>query len=348
MKLATARDTIDVLYGRPLARLSDCLRGFIVAEDGFWFIGADLNAIEARKVAWLAGDEPVLDIFRNKQDVYKFAASDIYTKPALEITDNERQVGKVAVLALGFGGGVGAFYTMSKAYNVNIGDAFPALWASATPENREKALANFKRNGRRYETTQNEFLAADLTKLAWREKHPKIVKYWYDLEEAACNAVGQKGKAFVAGAPGRQIKYLQHGSFLLCRLPSGRVISYPYPKLETVETPWGEPKIGLTYMATDVLEKGQKKRWGRTKAYGGLLCENVTQASSRCVLSDAIKRLESRGYPVVFHVHDEIICELLKGKGSVEEMSAIMSEVPAWAPGLPILAKGWNGCRYQK
>lgn len=335
---AELRDTIDLLYGEPLQILSSCLRGFLIGD----LTGVDLNSIEARMLAWLAGEETVLEVFRTHGKAYEATAADIYRCHYTDImkTDPRRQVGKVADLALGYQGGVGALQQMCGAFQVELAPAYPALWEIATEGQKDKALTNWKKTGKRYEISQEEFLASDLIKMMWREKRPAIVKYWTDLESAAITAVKNPGKAFKAGAAGREVTYKTNGSFLWCRLPSGRVLCYPYPSIEEVETPWGAMKDTLKYMG---ITSGINK-WQRQTAYGGLLAENVTQASSRCVLSDAMLRFEERGYPIVIHVHDEIVVEGC----DLKEAEKIMAEVPMWAEGLPIAAEGFQGRRYQK
>lgn len=304
-----AAPLIALGYGSPMSIISDCLRGMIRAKSGHDFIAADFSAIEARGLAWLAGEERVLEIFRGHGKIYEHAAAGIYGKPMEAVTKDERQIGKVAVLALGYQGGVGAFQTMARGYGVQV------------PDERAEEI-----------------------KTAWRKAHPAIVRYWFDLEDAAECAVLRPGGSFSAGATGREVTFKRRGNFLWCRLPSGRALCYPYPRLQTKVTPWGAPKDQVHYMAVN----GVTRKWELSHVYGGLLSENVTQALCRDLLAEAILRLEERGYPVVFHVHDEIVCEAPLGRGSLEEMEAIMSEVPAWAAGFPIKAEGWRGERFRK
>jgi DNA polymerase len=282
----------------------------ITAAEGYDLIACDLSQIEARVVAWLAGEEKVLRVFARGDDVYVHAAMDIYGIPDPKaVTPEQRAVGKVAILALGFGGGVGAFQMMARAYSVTIGDE-----------------------------------QAETVKKAWRAKNTRIVQYWYDLEDAAMNAVLHPGQVYSAGAEKRKVHYVMKGSCLWCRLPSGRLISYPFAEIREVKTPWGAMKDAVTYMAED----SQSHQWERHTAYGGLLCENITQAVARDVLAAALIRVEAAGYPVVFHVHDELATEMKEGLGSVKELTKIVCEVPIWAHGLPVAAEGWRGKRYRK
>lgn len=303
------RDYIDMCYGPVLDAMADSLRGFICAAPGKDFVAADFSAIEARVLAWLAGEEKVLDIFRTHGKIYEHAAAGIYNKHIDEVNKDERQIGKVAVLALGYGGGVGAFQSMARVYGVRVDDA-----------------------------------KADEIKKAWRDSHKKIVSYWYDLEGAAINAV-ELGVVCKAGPAGRQVAFVKKGSFLWCKLPSGRVLCYPYPQIKQVETPWGELRSALVFMSVN----GVTNKWEETKTYGGSLSENVTQAVARDLLAEALVRLEYNGFPVVMHIHDEAVVEIASGQADVvHRVEQIISETPAWADGLPVTAEGWQGKRFRK
>lgn len=340
------REAFTMLYGEPMTVISDLIRAMLVAEVGHEYLACDFNAIEARVVAWLAGQYSTIQIFESGEDIYIHAATSIFGKRAENITSTERAVGKVAVLALGFGGGVGAFQAMAKGYGVTMAPAFGSLWRRAPDEIQSRVEKSFEAYCAKQERlndpaiSREEFIASDLTKVFWREANPAIVQYWADLEDAAIAAVQKPNQIFRAG----MINYKKSGSFLFCRLPGGGCICYPYPEIRLTKTPWGQKKNSLTYMSED----SQSKKWLRFTTFGGSLCENVTQAVARDLLADSMLRLEDAGYPIVLHVHDENVCEMPKGAGSLDRMRSIMEDSPAWAKGLPIKASGFIANRYRK
>jgi DNA polymerase bacteriophage-type len=316
-------DYLAMLYDKLLSAVADTLRGMIRAAPGHRIVAADHSNIEGRVLAWLAGEEWKLQAFREfdsgtGHDLYKITAGGILGKKPEDVTKAERQShGKVPELALGYQGGVGAFSTMAANYGVDL----------------DRVTIEAIRDG-------------------WREKHPAIKGLWYAMEEAAVAAVQDRGSTHRVG----RIAFRVAGSWLFMRLPSGRFLAYPYPEVREFDVPWGGTKPGLTYFSTiDVSKKAKvvddalnSSNWARIKTYGGMLVENATQAVARDVLADAMPRLEAAGYPIVLTVHDEIVCEVPDGHGSVSEMEEIMCDLPAWARGLPVAAEGFEGERYRK
>jgi len=311
-----AHEMITACFDRPMTVISDCLRGMICAAPGHELMAADFANIEGRVLAWLAGEQWKLDAFtaydqKKGPDIYKLGYAKSFRIPVEEVTKDQRFIGKVQELALGYQGSVGAFQTMARGYGVVVSDAL-----------------------------------AEEIKTAWREAHPNIVKYWYSLEDSAKHAVMNPGYYFDS----KGVTFLVKGSFLFCKLPSGRVLTYPYPKLKPIMTPWGEDKEQVHYMSVD----GKTKKWQETHTYGGKLAENVTQAVSRDILADAMLRVEAHGYQIVMHVHDEIVVEgpvIPEGVGithSLRNFETLVAQVPAWASGLPIAVEGWKGKRYRK
>lgn len=307
-KYEDAAERISTLIGSPTSVISDCIRGFIYAPEGKILRVADWANIEGRVLAWLADEKWKVKAFEDFDkgigpDIYLLSYSTSFFIPISKVTKDQRQIGKVTELSMGYQGGVGAFQSMAKNYGVKVTDA-----------------------------------RADEIKKAWRKAHPAVVSLWYAVEEAAIKAVRFPGNTF---SPNDKIKFRSDGEYLMCRLPSGRILYYPNPKIEQ-DVKFNKPM--LTYEGED----SYTKKWTTLKAYGGYLVENITQAVARDILAESLLRLEERNYPVVAHVHDEIICEMDEGHGSHEEMEKIMCEIPEWAKGLPLAAEGYSSKRYKK
>jgi DNA polymerase len=311
-------DLVQAFYDEPLSVVGDCLRGMIKAAPGHRIIAADYSNIEGRVLAWLAGEDWKLDAFRafdagTGPDLYLVAAAGIYgvEVSTLNSKSPERQIGKVAELALGYQGGVGAFQTMATNYGVNL------------PNDQVEQIRD-----------------------KWRAKNSRIKQCWYELEGAATAAVKKPGTLVECG----KIKFKVAGSFLFMRLPSGRLLAYAEPTMRYKEMPWkdedGKPikKLSLSYMGVN----SYTRKWERCFAYGGLLAENATQAVARDVMAAAMPKLEAAGYPIVLTVHDEIVCEVPTGHGQLSGVERIMCDLPAWAEGCPVVAEGFEGERYRK
>jgi len=335
---------IELIYGTPITLVSDCVRSMICAEKGNILMASDFSNIEGRMVAWLAGQGDKLDAFRafdagTGPDIYLIQAAAIYGC-SIEEAAPHRQIGKVGELSLGFQGGPRAFAKMSKNYGVRIGELYGPIWAMAASEFKDQAKDGWGEHGKRTGMAQEAWLAAEVIKLAWRDKNNFIQAFWGEIEEAAIQAVRNPGEATRAG----YVIYKKVGSFLFCLLPSGRALSYPYPTLRDVKTPWGATRQQVFYKSIDQYTR----KWGDKAFYGGLGVENITQAAARDIMAEAMKRVDDAGYDVILSVHDEAVSEIPEDFGSLEEYNELMAEQPQWCPGLPISVAGWRGKRYRK
>ena len=291
-------DTLELLYGATSKVLSELIRTTFIPSEGKTFVVSDFSAIEARVIAWLAGEKWRLDVFKNGGDIYCASASRIYGVPVEKhgVNGHLRQRGKVAELALGYQGGVGAMKRMDTTGSV--------------PEEEMQRIVR-----------------------DWRRSSPHIVRLWRDIEDTARRAIRDGGTLKTHGITFK--KRAKEGvSFLVITLPSGRFISYPYPRLT------GDDRI--TYMGVDQTTK----KWERIETYGGKMVENIVQAIARDCLAVAMTRVEEAGYPIVMHVHDEIIVEA--ERGDLEAVNELMAAPIAWAPGLPLRGDGYVTPYYRK
>ena len=313
------RDEIDMLYGTPLNVIASCLRGMLDAAPGKDLMAADFANIEGRVLAWLAGEEWKLQAFRDYDagtgpDIYKLTYVRSFNVPVESVTKDDRQVGKVEELAFGFQGWVGACQTMAKTLNVTVDDNDAEQWAKA-----------------------------------WRAAHPRIRAYWGELESAAMDTV-RTGATCVVGPVGRQCAFRRVGEFLWLRLPSGRVLCYPYPEVILKTRVFDDGGTSTKEAVTYVGEDSVTHKWGPVDCYGGKWAENITQAVARDILAEAMTRVTEMGASIVLHVHDEIVIEIAETNypGQLKEFEHAVAESPTWAVGLPIAAAGWRGKRYRK
>jgi len=305
-------DEVTKLSGQNmLTTLARMLRPTIVAENGNVLVWADYSAVEARALPWLSGTqdaEPLLDLFRKNEDVYKHAAAGIYNLKASEIDKAQRQIGKVATLSMGFGGGANAFRKMARNYGLKITDD-----------------------------------TAEKIKVAWRLANPWAKTFWAALEGAAVRAVRYPGTVEDAG----RIKYLMHGDMLYALLPCGRLIAYPEVELVEVEGKYG-PQPRLTALKASMHPKKGETAWPRVQLWGGFLAENATQAFCASLLRTAVRHLDDAGWPVVMHTHDEVLVEvgedeIEEAKAALQE--AMLTN--PW-PDLPLAAEPEYGYSYDK
>lgn len=302
-------DFLEMVYGDPMEVLADCVRGIFVAEEGKTLVAGDFSAIEAVVTAALAGEEWKLDVFRRGEDPYCVTAQTIFGHPVTKKEHPEkRQVGKICELAFGYQGGVGAWRQFDK-----------------SDRHTDEQVDGYKR--------------------AWREKHSQIVALWRGLNDAAVAAVALKKPHSYRGI---EYRLARDGEWLTCRLLSGRLLWYYQPTVEEQELPW-EDDFGGAATAPGLCYWARKNGvWTKVRAYGGLLTENVVQATARDLLVKAMLDLEAAGYPVVLHVHDEAVCEVDEAFASTEAVEEIMADIPEWAHGWPVKVEAWAARRYRK
>lgn len=394
-------DWLKFLYGdtigRPLHLISDAIRGFVWAGAGKEFIQADYSGIEGAVIAWLSGEDwklkAMFDIIADPDipDLYRQTAAAILGLPLEVVTKKHwarQSVGKVSELALGFAGGVSAFYSMSRNYNVNLDELYAPVWEAADPERREKAVKRYegcvKRNDSKTDVLSREaWIACEIIKVGWRKANSAIVKSWYDLEDAIRQAIQEPGTITEAA----RVQYIMAQGFLWARLPSGRCLAYGSPRLKDQvwaariekwartnadgSISYGEEMLPAEVMDRELAEKLERagkvkiqgatkqkvtalgvnsvtRKWERFALYGGLAQENNTQGTARDLLVNGMWKAEQNGYPIVTTVYDEILTEVNRGFGNVREFERLICELPAWAAGLPLTASGWRGKRYRK
>jgi DNA polymerase len=296
------------LYSRPLSVVGDCSRSMIIAAPGHVLIGADFSSIESRVLAWIAGEEWKLDAYRRydathdpRDEPYCITACRIFRVP--DGTYNKESPERK----------VGKTCDLAFGYM----GALPA-WRKFEPDRFTDAeVQEFKRQ--------------------WRAAHPKIKQFWYDIDRAAWTAVRERGRVVRCG----RVAFKSTGTFLYLKLPSGRKLLYPRPRII------GDEREQHVIFADNSEGRFRDCRNGQG-AYGGTWTENITSAVARDLLADAMLRVEAAGYPIVLHVHDELVCEVPIGFGSTDEFTKLMVRKPAWALDLPIAASAWTGARYCK
>lgn len=303
-------DKLHLLYGSVPDTLSQLIRTSFIASEGNVLIDADFSSIEARVIAWLAKEEWVLDVFRTHGKIYEATASQMFGVPIEKIKKGNpeytlRQRGKVATLALGYQGGVGALIAMG-ALNMGI------------PEEDLQDIV-----------------------YRWRESNKRIVELWYGIEKAAVTTIQTGRQTGINGLLfSREFDIRSGLDFLTITLPSSRKLYYVQPSLGMNQ--WDRPSINYTGV------NQKTKKWERLETYGGKLVENVVQGIARDCLALAIEHLETAGFPIVFHVHDEVVIDIPADRANLDEVVKLMTLPIPWAKDLPLNADGWTGKFFRK
>lgn len=331
---------LEMIYGDVSDVLSQMIRTALIPEPGKVFIDADFSAIEARLIAWEAGEEWVLDVFRTTGKIYETTAAKMFGIPVETIVKGHpnysyRQRGKVATLALGYQGGVGAMRRM---------DTSGAL--KDLPDEEIQDMVN-----------------------RWRQQNPNITRLWRSMETAAKATITDKKRHQVVpkiydpeyarenelrtGAELGSYSPYFNGNRVITTFRMEASTTVPFPFL-TMSLPSGRK---LYYADPKITDDGHihyreqtNAGWQDSETYGGKLTENLTQAIGRDCLEFALDNLKAAGYKVVFHIHDEVVVEhgTENPEADLQRIRNIMSQPAPWAEGLPLNAEGWVGQFFTK
>lgn len=302
-------DGLKILYGNVPDTLSQLIRTAFIPSEGNKFVVADFSAIEARVIAWLAGEQWVNDVFATHGRIYEATASQMFHVPIEIIVKGNpeyslRQKGKVATLALGYQGGTNALIAMGA---MDMG-----LMEEELPDIVQR----------------------------WRQANPRIKDLWYAVEQAALKTMETAQPQAIYGLIFALEGDLVYGqNFLTVRLPSGRKLFYPKPFLKKNQF----DKLAIHYYTVGQ----QTRKWEVTSTYGGKMTENIVQAIARDCLAETLRRVDAKGLQVVFHVHDEVIIDAPM-EITVDEVCDLMADPISWAPGLILKGAGFEHNYYMK
>ena len=299
-------EMMEMLYNVP-DTLKQLVRTALVAPDGTRFVVADFSAIEARVIAWVAQEKWRQDAFANGEDIYCASASQMFHCKVVKHGENGelRQKGKIAELALGYGGGIAA-------------------------------LKNFGADKMGLSDPELEDIVQK-----WRAASPRIPKLWHELENAALECIRTKRTIHLPQYRNIALEWFEDSLMLV--LPTGRKLRYKDATIASNK--FDKPAIIFKSM------NQQAKKWAKTETWGGKLTENLIQAIARDCLCAAMKRLKEckhASYKICAHIHDEVVLEVPKGEGSLEDAVAIMTQNEPWNEGLLMNADGFENNYYMK
>lgn len=364
---------LEICYDDVSVPLSSAIRSVIVPAAGNRLCVADFSNVEGRVLAWLAGEEWKLEAFREfdtlqtkdgrwalpyrdgwfqewavnakgdfihkGHDLYKLTYARTFGIKPEDVTKDQRQMGKVLELALGYQGGPRAFATFAMNFGMDLDELAKTTEATIEESYWIESMGMLKWAKEKKlirGMSQKAWVACNAIKSAWRKANSEIESFWYALAKACQSAIKAKGVAFSAG----RIVCKVSGNYLLMRLPSGRYLVYPAPRL-----PEEGEMCDFTFMGVNQYTK----KWERIPTYSGRLVENSVQGAAADLLLEAGPRLEAAGYHIVMSVHDEYITEIKDDNTrNHREMEQIMSALPDWAGGLPLVAAGFEAARYRK
>jgi len=289
--------------------LSSLVRSAIIAPNGQTFVDVDFSSIENRVASWIANQKDKVELFRQGLDEYKvFASQSLFRVPYEEVTKDQRQVSKSAVLGCMFGQGAKGLVAYAKGMGVLL-----------NLDQSNIAVSNY------------------------RASYPKVRELWYACENAAIEATQNPGSPF---APNNKITMKCDKNALWMKLPSGRLICWQKPMVEEVMTPWGEKKLAVTVHSQNTFTRSwsrntligssifQSAVQGTARDFLAMAMLNLENAGYNVCNS--------------IHDEVLLLVDELNQDTALDEVIKIMTTPPQWAPDFPLAAEGWVSKRYRK
>jgi DNA polymerase len=303
-------EMIAMMYENVGEALASTLRPTITAPPGYEFLVVDYSSVETAVIAWLSGCSRLLDLMHGGGDPYKDFATEMFGIHYDSVTKSQRNFCKPAVLGAVFGLGWKGYQNYASGFGQVV----------------DEAVA---------EDTINTF----------RHTYHEVKSFWYTLKRGY-EAVINGTTSLVVGDKVQWHKL--DNNFLFSKLPSGRSLAYPYPQLNEVPAPWDENKTvnEFSYM----IEHRESRQWIRHGTHPGKVAENQTQAVARDLLAEGLSNARAHGFNTVLHVHDEVIALVPKNHSelNLQSLTAVLTQHPKWASGMPLKADGYTCQRYIK
>lgn len=306
---------LPMLYDSPMDTVVSLIRSTVHARPGRIFNVADLASIENIGLGYLARCEKTMQEFRDGLDPYLAFAVYLFDRPYDEL-HKEYKDGDKSARTLAKPGKLGAGYRLGG--GELVGGERKGLWGYAeslgVDMDRDMAHRSIK---------------------IYREAYPAVVRFWYDLENAAKKIITGREKSVRVG----HLVFDSKGPFMRIHMPNGSCLHYLRPKIEDCETPWGSIKPTITFEGLD----SYTNKWMRLKTHGGSLAENVTQKFARDILCNGLRLCEKSKLYVIGHVHDEVISEdPIEDESALERLIDCITTSPEWAPDIPLSASGYR------
>lgn len=335
-------DEPELVFDDIMGMAASMLRSLPIAADGHKLAVADLSNIEGVALAYMAGEDWKVKAFADYfygdgLDLYIRSFANSFRMDPKTVTKAQRQIGKVQELALQYYGGVGAFISMSEVYNIDLDAMAELAWPSLRKEDVAQATIDYKKAGKRnrhFGLAEKTWIVCQVFVLGWRRAHPAIMAFHKAIEDAVISAIGRPRQVFKV----RGFKVDRVGNWLRIQSPQGGYLCYPGIRYDA-------DKREISYLG----QNQYTRQFSRIKTYSGKITQNLTEFFCRDILGHGMLDAEAEGWRPVLTVHDELVCEPPdEARFAAPALCKILIRERAWAPGLPLNAKGFTAYRYRK